>query len=141
MLQNVLQQSLPLLPGLITPVQQAATKIVWVFMEGGLKRSLCLFNKQKKLLKNLWGGRISPLAPDKLCPCRKVSTSYSFLKHRPHWVKVKHRRLQFGKLNGSDSNGPDVTLLIISALSFNGSHFRSHPKTTTMHKEYTGLVK
>ena len=42
-------------------------------------------------------------------------------------MKVKHGRLELSQLDGSDSNGPDVTQVVVAALLFHRSHLGSHP--------------
>ena len=45
----------------------------------------------------------------------------------PHGMEVKHRRLQFCKLDGSDPHRPDITLLVVAPLPLHSCHLRGHP--------------
>lgn len=45
----------------------------------------------------------------------------------PHWVQVKHGRLQLCQLDGSDADGPDITQVVIATLLLHRSHLWSHP--------------
>ena len=42
-------------------------------------------------------------------------------------MKIKHRWLCLSQLNGGDSHGPDVALLVVSSLPLNGCDLRGHP--------------
>ena len=53
--------------------------------------------------------------------------NFTWSSYSPHWMKVKHGRLQLCKLNGSNADGPDVTQLVVTAFPFNSCHLRSHP--------------
>ena len=45
----------------------------------------------------------------------------------PHGVEIKHGGLELGELDGGDADGPDVTLLVVPALSLHSGHLRRHP--------------
>lgn len=45
----------------------------------------------------------------------------------PHWVEVKHGRLELSQLNGSDADGPDIAQVVVPPLLLHCSHLWSHP--------------
>lgn len=48
-----------------------------------------------------------------------------------HRVQVEHWGLQLSKFNGCDAHCPDITLLVVSSLTFHCCYFRCHPDTKT----------
>lgn len=48
----------------------------------------------------------------------------------PHWVEVKHGRLELSQFDGGDADSPDVTQVVVAALLLNCSHLWSHPTQT-----------
>lgn len=65
------------------------------------------------------------------CPCLKalVCSSCYMFSDTPHGMQVKHGRLQLGQFDGSDTDGPDVTQLVVSTLPPHCRHLWSHPAT------------
>jgi len=76
------------------------------------------YAKQKLLHKNIYYTEIN---------WNSEVAQFSLGRHSPHWMEVKHRWLQFRKLDGSDSNCPDITLLVVSTFPLDSRHFRRHP--------------
>ena len=46
-------------------------------------------------------------------------------EERPHGMQIEVGRLELGKLDGCYADGPDVTLLVVAALSLDSGHFGS----------------
>ena len=42
-------------------------------------------------------------------------------------MEVKHGRLQLGKLDGRDADGPDITQVVVASLPLDRGNLWSHP--------------
>ena len=52
--------------------------------------------------------------------------------YSPHWVEVKHGRLCLSKLYGSDTYGPDITLLIVTSFPLYCRHLSQEKREAVL---------
>lgn len=45
----------------------------------------------------------------------------------PHWMEVKHGRLELGQFDGGNAKSPDVTQVVVPALLLHRHYLWSHP--------------
>ena len=69
----------------------------------------------------------------------RFESAFGHEEERPHGMQVKHGRLHFSELDGSDANSPNVAEVIVASFTFHSGDLpnRKGMKNLMLHRERT----